>query len=139
MKNHLALGIALAGAVALASAPGCGGSESSTPGATDSKTTSSPSVNAQAVKGALVFKKTCATCHGENARGMPDNGPDMHNNEFVKSNTDDQLFEYVVTGRVVEDGADMPPRGGFTEAQLPDEDIRRVLAYIRTMPGNAAP
>ena len=116
----------------------CGGdSESSSAPSSSASNAPTPSVNQDALKGALIFKKTCATCHGADAKGMPDNGPDMHNNEFVKTNSDDQLLEYVVTGRVVEDGADMPPRGGFTEDILPDEDITRVIAYIRTFEGNA--
>lgn len=117
----------------------CGGDSedaSSTPTAS-STSTSKPSVNPAALKGAMVFKKTCATCHNADGKGMPDNGPNLHNNEFVITNTDDQLFEYVITGRVVEDGADMPPRGGFTEAILPDDDIKAVLAFIRTYEGNA--
>jgi len=139
MQTNLILTITGAAALALAAtATGCGGgSESSSSSATSGSSTAK--VNAEAVKGALVFKKTCASCHGDNARGMPENGPDMHNNEFIQTNTDQQLLEYVINGRVVEDGANMPPRGGFTEQQLPNKDIERVIAYIRTFPGNAAP
>lgn len=110
-----------------------GGSESDSTSSSASK----PNVNANALRGAMVFKKTCASCHGADAKGMPDNGPNLHNNQFFKTNTDQQLFEYVLTGRIVEDGADMPPRGGFTEAILPDQDVKAALAYIRTFEGNA--
>ena len=112
----------------------CGG------GSDPDSTSSSPSktnVNASALRGAMVFKKTCASCHGADAKGMPDNGPNLHNNLFFQTNSDQQLFEYVLTGRIVEDGADMPPRGGFTEDILPDEDVKAALAYIRTFEGNA--
>jgi mono/diheme cytochrome c family protein len=121
---------------------GCGGgseSSSSSSSSSSSASSSSGGVDRVAIQGARVFKKTCATCHGVDARGMEANGPDLHANEFVNSNTDEQLLEYVVTGRVVEDGADMPPRGGFTEEMLPDEDIKAVIAYIRKMPGNSQP
>ena len=92
----------------------CGGdSESSSAPSSSASNAPTPSVNQDALKGALIFKKTCATCHGADAKGMPDNGPDMHNNEFVKTNSDDQLLEYVVTGRVVEDGADVEINTGF--------------------------
>jgi cytochrome c5 len=110
-----------------------GGSESDSTSSSASK----PNVNANALRGAMVFKKTCASCHGADAKGMPDNGPNLHNNQFFQTNSDQQLFEYVLTGRIVEDGADMPPRGGFTEAILPDEDVKAALAYIRTFEGNA--
>ena len=125
-------------ALTLAMLGGCGGGSSDASSGAGSGS-GSTNVNAEAVKGALVFKKTCASCHGADARGMPDNGPDLHSNEFVNSNTDQELLDYVINGRVVEDGANMPPRGGFTEAQLPNEDIERVIAYIRRMPGNSQP
>lgn len=128
----------LLAAIALATLSGCGGGSSDASSSAGGGS-GSTNVNAEAVKGALVFKKTCATCHGADARGMPENGPDMHNNEFVNSNTDEQLLEYVINGRVVADGANMPPRGGFTEQQLSNKDIERVIAYIRRMPGNSQP
>lgn len=115
----------------------CGGGSDSDSASSSKSSTSTPTINPAALKGATVFKKTCATCHGLDAKGMPDNGPDMHNNEFIRTNSDEQLLEYVITGRVVEDGADMPPRGGFTKDILPDEDIKAVLTYIRNFDGNA--
>ena len=114
---------------------GCGGEgeSSSTPATTEAK---APSVNAMAVKGALVFKKTCASCHGANAKGMPNNGPDLTASQFVKDTSNADLITYVIEGREVPGGVPMPPRGGFTADILPDQDIEKVVAYLKNMPGN---
>jgi len=115
---------------------GCGGGDaesSSTPAAPAAK---KPSVNANAVKGALIFKKTCATCHNADAKGMPNNGPDLTASAFVKDTSDADLLTYVQEGREVPGGVPMPPRGGFTEEMLPDADIEKVIAYLKNFPGN---
>jgi|TARA_R110002072_G_scaffold95161_2_gene209739 mono/diheme cytochrome c family protein len=112
---------------------GCGGEgESSSAPAAAKK----PSVNAMAVKGGLVFKKTCATCHGGDAKGMENNGPDLTASEFVRDTSADDLLTYVQVGREVPGGVPMPPRGGFTEEMLPDDDIVKVIAFLKNMPGN---
>lgn len=114
---------------------GCGGEDdSSTPAAASSA--AKPSMNANAVKGALIFKKTCASCHGADAKGMPNNGQDLTASAFVKDSTAEELLKYVQEGREVPGGVPMPPRGGFTEEMLPDEDIVKVIAYLKNMPGN---
>tara|TARA_R110000868_G_scaffold241497_2_gene496306 strand:+ start:50397 stop:50804 length:408 start_codon:yes stop_codon:yes gene_type:complete len=112
---------------------GCGGEGDSSSAPAAAK---KPSVNAMAVKGALVFRKTCATCHGADAKGMPNNGPDLTASEFVKVTSSEDLFTYVHVGREVPGGVPMPPRGGFTEEMLPDEDIVKVIAYLKNFPGN---
>lgn len=118
---------------------GCGGdaepSSASAPSASDS-TAKKPSFNADAVKGALIFKSTCATCHGADAKGMPNNGPDLTASAFVKDNDEAALRQYVIEGREVPGGVPMPPRGGFTEEMLPDGDITKVIAYLKNFPGN---
>ncbi len=95
-----------------------------------------PSFNAMAVKGALVYKKTCAACHGADAKGMPNNGPDLTDSAFVRDTNDADLLQYVIHGREVPGGVPMPPRGGFTEDVLPDADIEKVIAYLRNFPAN---
>lgn len=110
---------------------GCGGGDDDS-GAVAKK----PSVNAMAVKGALVFKKTCATCHGGDAKGMENNGPDLTASQFVKETSEADLLAYVQVGREVPGGVSMPPRGGFTEEMLPNEDIEKVIAYLKNFPGN---
>ena len=125
---------AMVGGLAVVGGCGSGDEGSSTPTSTSSA--KKPSVNAMAVKGALVFKKTCASCHGADGKGMPNNGPDLTASQFVKDTSDEDLLTYVQVGREVPGGVPMPPRGGFTEEMLPDEDIMKVIAYLRNFPGN---
>lgn len=114
---------------------GCGGGDDD--GGSSSKATAKkPSVNVMAVKGALIFKKTCATCHGADAKGMENNGPDLTASEFVRDTSAEDLLAYVQVGREVPDGVPMPPRGGFTEDMLPDADIEKVIVYLKNMKGN---
>ena len=112
---------------------GCGGDAESGDAVPAAK---KPSVNAMAVKGALVFKKTCAACHGMDAKGLPNNGQDLTDSAFVRDTSDADLLAYVIEGREVPGGVPMPPRGGFTEDILPDGDIEKVLAYLRNFPAN---
>jgi disulfide bond formation protein DsbB len=82
------------------------------------------------------FKKTCAVCHGPNAEGMPKLGKDLHNNEFVKSQSDDALLQFIIEGRPAThpdntQGVDMPPRGG--NPALTDDDIRLIIGYMRSI------
>lgn len=118
---------------------GCGGdaesSSASVPGAAETAA-KKPSFNADAVKGALIFKNTCSACHGGDAKGMPNNGPDLTASAFVKDTSAADLLTYVQEGREVPGGVPMPPRGGFTEEILPDGDIVKVIAYLKNMTGN---
>lgn len=111
---------------------GCGGDE-------ESATTAAPVTTVsreRLVNGRNTFLRTCATCHGTDAKGLPNNGQNLADNEFVRSQTDDQLLQYVIEGREVPGGVPMPPRGGFKEADLTDEQILDVIAYLRQFPAN---
>lgn len=116
---------ALAGAVLVL--PAC--SESGSGGTADRRTVR---------HGALVFQRTCATCHGADAHGLPDLGKDLTISEFFRDSTDEALLHFVQEGRVVEGGTSMPPRGGFPD--LTDDEIRDAITYIRTLepPADAA-
>lgn len=82
-------------------------------------------------RGALVFQRTCATCHGADAHGLPDLGKDLTISEFFRDSTDEELLHFVQEGREVEGGTSMPPRGGFPD--LTDDEIRDAITYIRTL------
>lgn len=126
------IGLVCAGLVGSMLVAGCGGDEDSGSASSAKK----PSVNATAVRGALIFKKTCATCHGGDGKGMENNGPDVTASEFVRDTSAEDLLAYVQVGREVPDGVPMPPRGGFTEEMLPDSDIEKVIVYLKNMKGN---
>ncbi|MEZ6318927.1 MAG: cytochrome c [Phycisphaerales bacterium] len=88
--------------------------------------------SARAVRhGALRFSQTCKTCHGPDAKGLPNLGKDLTISEFFRTNSDEDLLAFVKAGRVVENGTSMPPRGGYTD--LTDNDIRDIIAYLRTL------
>ena len=69
--------------------------------------------------GQKLFLKNCAHCHGADAHG--DDGPDLHNLD----GTDEQIATRIRNGK----------KGQMTAfaGKLSPEDIRDVLAYLRTL------
>ncbi len=86
------------------------------------------------VKGQALFMKNCLACHGPDGRGIKGLGKDLVNSEFVASQTDEQLLDYVLKGRTPDDplnttGVAMPPKGG--NPALTNEEIIHIIAYMR--------
>ncbi|MBL8133201.1 MAG: c-type cytochrome [Anaerolineae bacterium] len=78
----------------------------------------------------------CAACHGADARGLPNLGKDLVISDFIYSQTDEQLVQFIITGRPIWDplnttGIDMPGKGG--NPAMTTEDIQAIVAYIRTL------
>ena len=135
--RHQLVPLVLSALLALVFAvPGCGGEDADAPPSKAEAPTAPPISQTQIVNGRNTFLRTCAACHGADAKGLPNNGKNLTASEFVRSQTDEQLLRYVIEGRVVPGGVSMPPRGGFPEDQLTDDQIRDVIAYIRRFPGN---
>lgn len=89
-------------------------------------------------QGQALYGQTCTTCHGPDARGLPNLGKDLVTSEFVAEMTDQELLEYVNEGRPADHpdnttGVAMPPKGGFDF--LTDEDILAIIAYLRSLQG----
>jgi len=85
--------------------------------------------------GELVYRNTCAVCHGPNGDGVHGLGKPVHNSAFVRESSDDELFELLVDGRKLDDplnttGALMPPRGA---QELDDGEINNVITYLRAL------
>ena len=121
MKKTISLVLLLAFAVLVLAA--CGGS-------------ATPAPFGDVAKGKVVFAGTCATCHGPDAKGLPNLGKDMTISEFIGGQSDDQLLAFVKTGRTTSDplnttGVDMPPKGG--NPALTDEQLKDVVAFIRSI------
>ncbi|MBN8637381.1 MAG: c-type cytochrome [Anaerolineae bacterium] len=81
----------------------------------------------------------CAACHGSDARGIPNLGKDLVESEFIAGLTDEELVQFITTGRPIWDalnttGIDMPPKGG--NPAMTTEDIQAVVAYIRSLSAN---
>jgi len=80
-------------------------------------------------EGAEVFATICAACHKPDGSGMV--GPSLVDPYWKYGSEDAVLFESVAEGRP----AGMPPWG----AQLGNEKIWKVLAYLETLPRSDAP
>ncbi len=82
---------------------------------------------------------TCSACHGPDARGLPRLGKDLVASEFVGGLNDQELLDFIKTGRPSFDPAnttfvDMPPKGG--NPSFTDDDLLSIIAYIRTLRAN---
>lgn len=90
-------------------------------------------------EGLAVFSRQCVACHGANARGVSNLGPNLVGNGFIRSSSDDELRRLITSGRLREDpmnrtGLSMPPKGG--NPTLTDRDIAALTAYLRSLDGN---
>ena len=78
----------------------------------------------------------CAACHGPEGLGVPNLGKNLVESEFVHSLSDDELVDFIKTGRPIWDplnttGIDMPPKGG--NPTLTDDDLYAIVAYVRNL------
>jgi disulfide bond formation protein DsbB len=95
-----------------------------------------PTPSGDAAAGKVGYGKTCVSCHGPNAEGMPNLGKDLTTSDFVKSKTNQELVEFFKVGRPSTDplnttGVDMPPKGG--NPALSDDDLLNIAAFIRSI------
>lgn len=133
----LLLGLAACGGPTPASPPSSsgGGQAAAAPTATNPPAQAAASAG-DAAKGKELFTGTCAACHGPEGKGIQGLGKDLTTSEFVASQSDDQLLEFIKVGRRPNDpanttGVDMPPKGG--NPALTDEQLRDIIAYIRSI------
>lgn len=86
-------------------------------------------------RGAYIYSKSCALCHGNDANGVARLGKPLRNSAFVQQHSDDKLFTLIAQGRLPSDpanttGAAMPARGNQA---LNDDDLRSVVQYLRSI------
>jgi disulfide bond formation protein DsbB len=122
LKRWIAVIAVLALALASCGGGGDGGDD----------TTDSGSISA----GEDIFSSTCSTCHGPDGTGIEGLGKDLHNNAFVAGLSDDEMLDFLNTGRAADHpdndtGVAMPPKGG--NPSLSDDDLLDVVAYVRTL------
>jgi disulfide bond formation protein DsbB len=89
--------------------------------------------------GNKIFHTSCVACHGKAGVGIPGNGKVLVKNEFIKSQSDDELLAFIKQGRAPSDpknttGIQMPPKGG--NPAMSDDDILDVISYLRSLEGN---
>jgi mono/diheme cytochrome c family protein len=81
--------------------------------------TSTPVLEGEAKRGYTLFDRSCASCHGEDARG--DEGPNLHG--LVKS---DARITTIIKGGVK---GEMP---AFAK-KFNNADVQALVAYLRTL------
>ena len=106
------------------------------PGKADKPPATTSTAAASNHPGKKLYDQSCTACHGPGAKGVPNLGKDMTTSEFVKSQTDDQLVEFIKKGRTADDPANttrvpMPPKGG--NPTLSDEKLHQIVDYIRSL------
>ncbi|HJW83383.1 MAG TPA: cytochrome c [Anaerolineae bacterium] len=119
----------LVAGVLLLSACGGGGGAASQP-------TQPPAIAGNPDAGKTKFEGTCASCHGLDAKGLPNLGKDLTTSDFSKDLSDKDLVAFVMKGRSTSDpanttGVDMPARGG--NPALSETDMYDIVAYVRTL------
>jgi len=91
---------------------------------------------AQVAAGKAAFDTVCIACHGIDARGVPGLGKDLVHSEFVHGLSDEELVQFIITGRPAFDpanttGIEMPARGG--NPTITDEQIEQIVVYLRSL------
>lgn len=86
--------------------------------------------------GAKTFSASCASCHGQDAKGIEGLGKSLVDNEFIASSSEAELADFIAVGRSSSDpdnttGIDMPPKGG--NPSLDDQDMADLAAYLKTL------
>ncbi len=92
---------------------------------------------ADAEQGKKLYGQFCASCHGQSGKG---DGPaaaalnpkprDHTNKEYMSKMSDDEMFKVIKNGGAsVGKSPLMPPWG----ASLKDDQIRDIMAYVRTL------
>src|SRR5512134_3849702 len=87
--------------------------------------------NPQAIEqGLQMFRLSCASCHGLNAKGL--RGPDLTTGQWTRGGSDGQLFRTIMQGIP---GTDMP---GAQFADATPDQVWALVAYLRTLSGPAS-
>ena len=80
-------------------------------------------------QGAVLFRQECVFCHGVSARGGM-RGPDLTTGNWTHGGSDAELTATITAGVP---GTAMPPN------RVTDEEVRQIIAYLRTLQQPAAP
>jgi cytochrome c5 len=123
----------IAAIAALTVISGCGGG-SGTGETTEAAPAFKMSPYANIDAGKTNFMMVCSACHGKDALGLPNLGKQLVDNEYLKSISDAEFYELLVTGRGTEHplnttGVAMPPKGG--NPAFSEKDLHSVMLYVR--------
>ena len=78
-------------------------------------------------RGGQIFQSGCARCHGPGGDDVP--GINLSSGRFMRVTTDDELTQLITLGI---------PGTGMPSNNLPERDIRSVVAYLRSLPSGGA-
>ncbi|MBM4111798.1 MAG: c-type cytochrome [Phycisphaerae bacterium] len=86
--------------------------------------------------GSRLFASSCTSCHGRDAKGMPNLGKDLTVSTFIAERDDDQMLEFLKRGRDPNDPLNtskvaMPPKGG--NPALSEDDLLDIVAFLRSI------
>jgi disulfide bond formation protein DsbB len=114
----------------------CGGGSEETGSGSDTTASDSGGGSGASADGKKVYDSTCTSCHGPDAKGLPNLGKDLTTSAFTADMTDEEVVAFIKAGRGADDpanttGVAMPPKGG--NPALTDEDLAAVVAYVRTL------
>lgn len=89
-----------------------------------------------AEQGHTIFVQTCATCHGVDAQGVPNNAPSLRESEFIKTADPAAIASVIRNGRALNDPANrtgkvMPARGG--NPFLDDAKIAHLVSFLKNL------
>lgn len=95
-----------------------------------------PAAKSDAVAGKKLYDSACIACHGPDAVGVQGLGKSWVTSEFIKTQTDAQILDFVKKGRLASDpanttGVDMPAKGG--NPALTDQNLQDIIAYMRSI------
>lgn len=116
---------------ALAACGGAGDSASS-----QAEEEAAPVSMGDAGAGKAQYDMLCIACHGPGGEGIEGLGKPFTTSEFLRERSDEEMVEFVKTGRSMSDplnttGVDMPPKGG--NPALSDDQILDIIAFVRTL------
>jgi|GEM_PF-391843 len=84
--------------------------------------------------GEKLFTANCVACHGRNGEGVPDVGPALNIQEFLKAAPDETIFDIISDGRP---NTAMPAWNQAHGGPLTSEDIHDLVTFIRNWQSTA--
>lgn len=90
-----------------------------------------------AERGKMIFSQRCAMCHGEDARGRDGMAPDLLEEWYRLTKSDQELALNIRTGQ--QTTSKIYSSGPPTPQMLSDRDMDDVLAYMRSAFGAGTP
>mgnify|MGYP000922347963 CR=1 FL=1 len=135
IRKHMLLALMALMVLVLALAA-CGGGGETASGGGEVVAEVSPTPSGDPVAGKQQFDMVCIACHGPGGAGIEGLGKPFTTSEFLLTVDDQELLQFIKTGRPISDpanttGVDMPPKGG--NPALTDEQLLDIIAYIRTL------